>query len=239
MKEILALSAHEFTIRHLAPDLKSVPGLHELVNSPEWESKEVKNIRRTYVAEFSLDGLNFIFKIPRARDRRPWERLLTLFRAADVERFSHSMLELKAMGIPGPQPVMLGLRRRLGMVTHSFIIYRKLEGQAAANEQDIEKVCHTLTNLHQRGYLRRDALLRNFILTPDGQVGLIDFRLSQPRALAKARMGLECDKLLSSAPTAAQYLDMSYRTRPDYRLLRWLQQVDLAFKALKRTVRGR
>lgn len=233
------LPAGHMTIQHLGDDLQDFASLQAIKDAagPDW--REIKNIRRTYVAEFSLRGQDYMFKIPRARDLRPWERMLTLFRAPDVERFSQSMDQLLALGIPGPRPVMLGLHRRFGMVTHSFIIYRKLEGHAAKDESEIEQVCRALDALHEQGYLRRDALLRNFVITPDGQVGLIDFRLSRPGVLAQAKKGLECDKLISSAPTAIEYLDMSYRERLGYRFLKGLQQADMALKTVKRALRGR
>lgn len=245
MEELKLIPPQKFAIEyfssaHTAPleRILTSDRMLNVENEPESQWQVIKDIRRTFVSEFTLQHkaifLRCIFKIPRARNRRNWERLLTLFRPPDVVRALRSMELAEQLGVTAPRPILAATRRQFGMVTHSYMVYEKLDGHTPKSHADIQQVCELLTDLHRKGWLRRDALLRNFLIIGENRVGLIDFRLSRPRLLVKARQGLECEKLISSTPVAEQYLDSDYRQLVSFRFLSGLHRLKMFIKRVKK-----
>lgn len=185
--------------------------------------------RRTLSARFEINEDRFILKISRGRNRRLWERVLSFFRGSDVARIYQGMLALEKMKIPGTRPVLMAQKIVAGMTIDSFLIYEYLEGRTCT-EDDSELIAKIILNLHELGYMRRDIHLLNFLMTSNGQIGLIDFRLSKPRMLKKIQFDFELIQMLKSIPSTREYI-------PQARLTTYNLKIAMAFYSIKTCIR--
>jgi len=164
--------------------------------------------RRTLSARFQFKQDDFVIKIPRARNSRFWERMLTLFRGSEVARLYQGMLDLKRLGVSGTYPVLMAEKKILGITVDGFLIYNFLEGRPST-AVDAPAIAKAVLGLHEMGYVRRDIHLGNFLITPDNRVGMIDFRLSKPRLLKQFSLDLELVQMLRAIPSTGQYIPKS------------------------------
>jgi serine/threonine protein kinase len=98
----------------------------------------------------------------------------------------------------------------MGMTVDSFLIYEYLEGRPCT-DADAKPIAEAILELHNLGYMRRDIHLGNFLITPNGQLGMIDFRISHPQIFRQLRLDLELVQMLSSIPSTRKHV-------PDKRL---------------------
>jgi len=164
------------------------------------EIEVFKNDRQTYSALIRLDGQFYVLKIPRERNNRLWQRLLSLFRSSEAVRHYHSMVRLRDLGFNGPEPVLALEQRRLGAVVDSCLLYRFRKGRKATRE-DAALVLPYLLALHEAGYLRNDPHAKNYLID-DGNVVFIDFRLKRPIFLRRFRLHRELAQFLKTSPSA-------------------------------------
>ncbi len=159
---------------------------------------------RTYIARIEIDGQDCIYKVPRGRNKRRWERLLTLFREGETFRHFRSMARLIDLGFRAPEPVLAAQRRSRGMVVDSWLLYRFVEGKKAGSG-DAGPITRELLRLHEMGYLRRDPHAKNYLVA-DGGIVFVDSRLTRPRVLNHLRTRLELAKYLRTTPEGWEHL---------------------------------
>ncbi len=101
---------------------------------------------------------------------------------------------IRAMGIPTPQPIAIGVRRRAGFLQSSLIVLEKLQGAItlesfmktglpsmgiAERRRFIRLVGRFYREIHSKGVFQRDFGWRNILIRPGGPEGflfyLIDF----------------------------------------------------------------
>lgn len=145
--------------------------------------------KQTFSGSFLYHGQRMVLKIPRGRNSRYWERLLTWFRPGESFKIYDSHVELQNQPFTVPKPVLAAERRRLGAVVDGFVIYEYLQGKIA-EEEDAQQVVDTLLELHARGYVRNDPQLSNFVIGEHG-IGLIDFKLGKPVLFGRLRRYFE------------------------------------------------
>lgn len=193
--------------------------------------------RRTLSAQMMCAGQSLLLKVPRARNGRKWERFLTRFRDSDAFRTMHHLELMRSMGFAAPEPVLAGERRAGGVVVDSFVCYRFVEGRRAVPD-DAGAILTALQALHQRGYLRSDAQLANFLIV-DGNVTFIDFRLKRPRWLPGLQQAREIDRFLRSCPDARRLLHPDQAASGWLRLASILENFSFGLREVKRNVRNR
>jgi len=194
-----------------------------------------KDDSQTYSAQISIDGNRFILKIPRNRNNRPWERFLTLFRSSEAVRHYHSMGKLIQLGFQAPEPVLAAEKRVNGVVTDAFLLYCFAEGRNAG-EADIPQVTSELIRLHETGYMRRDAHLKNYLMQ-DGEVVFIDFRLTRPRLFRQIRLQRELVIFLVTTPQALAHVPVEIQESLSFRIARRLHTLFAALKRSRRRIR--
>lgn len=190
---------------------------------------------RTLSAKVSFRDEALMLKVPRARNGRWWERLLTLFRGSDAVRSLQHLEKMVALGLSAPAPVMAGELREAGFVIDSFLCYRFVDGRRA-EPADAPRVLEALRALHQRGHLRTDAQIANFLMTEDSVV-FIDFRLKKPWFLPALQKARELDRFIRSCPEAYSLLTESEASSWWFRLARWLEDLSFGTRRLKRWFR--
>src|SRR5690554_6071312 len=174
--DLFMKSAFQVVLYDRSPEVAALAEVLS-VGEPEYEVV-YKDNRHSFVASAISGERRLFVKVPRGRDRRTGERVMTLFHGGETIRYAQSMQTLHELGFVTPRPLAYGLRKRLGVVVESFLIYEGLDGRVASND-DAPNVARVINRLHDHGYVRRDAIRRNFLITDKG-VGLIDFRLSKP-----------------------------------------------------------
>lgn len=197
---------------------------------------ELKNNRHNFVArvdDSSPHGL--VLKIPRKRNKRTWERLMTLFRNGEALRVFDSHCRLQQLGFHCPDPVLAAEKRRYGMVTDSFILYRYLPGTPASSG-DAAAVSSELMALHEKGYTRGDPKAINFLVS-DGQVAFIDFKLSRPRLFRQHNFRMEYAHFLHTMPEGLRYLSAEEQQATAFRFAVWLRRTISDLKRKKRVWR--
>lgn len=193
---------------------------------------------RTLSARVRVGGHTLLLKVPRARNRRRWERLLSLFRGSDALRTFRHLERMAGLGLQAPEPLIAGELRRYGMVTDSFVCYRFIEGRRP-NGEDAPAVLRALRVLHSQGYLRSDAQLANFLISDDGEVVFIDFRLKRPRVFPRLQKARELDRFLRSCPEARHHLTPEESGSLWLQIAHSLENLSFARRNLKRQLRGR
>lgn len=193
--------------------------------------------QQTFIGRFFFGQRQLILKIPRGRNRRYWERCLTLIRRGESARVFDGMLKLRELGFLGPTPVIAAECRRLGVVVESFLIYEYLEGSRPKPEE-AQAVLDTLLRLHRFRYTRRDAKLDNFVRVGDA-IAMIDFRLKKPILFSALQCHLELAKFLRACPNKQLVLPnavvASYWYKTAVRLDRLLWDV----RSFRRKLKGR
>lgn len=180
-----------------------------------------KDHQRTLSARIQLNDQSIMLKIPRARNRRNWERFLTLFRSGEGVRIHRNLTLLQELGLNAPYPLLAGEKRKFGFVVDSFACYAFEEGQPAG-ANDAEKVLLALLHLHQLGYIRTDPQSANFLLSDRGVV-FIDFRLKKPMMFPALNKNLELAKFLRVYPEARNFLPTNKARSLSFRFAEWLE----------------
>ncbi|GAB5479625.1 MAG: hypothetical protein Marn2KO_30920 [Marinobacter nauticus] len=192
--------------------------------------------RRTLSARIETDTHGaLMLKVPRARNGRRWERMLTFFRGSDAVRSFHQLEKMKAMGFAAPDPVLACEKRQSGVVVDAFLCYRFVDGRPA-EAGDAGLVLDALRRLHRAGYLRTDAQRANFLMDGD-QVVFIDFRLKRPRFFASLQKARELDRFIRSCPESAVHLTDQERASLWLRLAHRLENLSFAIRESKRDIR--
>ena len=201
----------------------------------------LKDSRHCWAARIAIGGRDLVLKVPRARNRRAWERFLTLFRAGESIRQHRSIATLAKLGTRGPEPILGAERREAGRVVDGFFLYGYIPGRQASSG-DTRAVAEALLELHGQGYLRGDPQAQNYLID-EGRVRFIDFKIVRPRLLVRTRLLMEYSKFLESLPFGYRYLDRVTRDSRAFRLANALQAGLSCTRRLRRRlkdqVRGR
>ncbi len=175
-----------------------------------------KDERKGLVAVFTDPGLGkLVLKIPRARNRRGWERFLTLFRDGEAFRRFRDLRRMRALGFNCARPVLAAEKRVRGMVVDGFYVYRYISGRLADN-RDYRLIVPELLRLHHRGYIRRDPKSDNYIIADGGRVFFIDFKLKKPRIFNRVRCVTEYRRFLRSCPEGIAFREQVPGSRATY-----------------------
>lgn len=140
----------------------------------------LKNNYRSYVFIVTIDGVKYVFKNPRDKNRRRWIRFLTLFRKSEAVAALQSMQALLSLGILTTKPIASIEKRSFGMAVDSWMVYEYLEANPI-NTSDISKSYDLLCDLHRAGYLHGNPQEQNFLKTNDGEIVVIDAKLKRFR----------------------------------------------------------
>ena len=140
--------------------------------------KVLKDDNRSRVLLVNYQGEKLVVKEPKEKNRRKWQRFLSVFRG------SSSYLELKncnkiiESGFLGAEGVLAVEKTNKFWVEGSYFVSTYIEGSEGGIEY-LEKIAQELAGIHRRGYLHGDSQLVNFMVGEDGRIYLIDCKLSK------------------------------------------------------------
>jgi glycosyltransferase involved in cell wall biosynthesis len=137
-----------------------------------------KDTTRSLVQQIEIDGRSFVFKVPREKNNRKWQRFLSIFRGGESFREFKALLKAESKGFPAPRPVAAMEIRKAFCVVDSFLIMESLEGRIATKD-DAKPVSDLLNRIHDEGFLHGDAHLSNFIVSKDDRIFTVDCSLKK------------------------------------------------------------
>lgn len=210
--------------------------LDDLIEKSYTVKQTFKDSRSTYAAHLQLGKNNIVHKIPRARLRRPWEKLITLIRDCESIRTFNNLLLMDQLGFHAPNPLLAGEKRKRGFVTDSFCCYRFEKGHPAGPD-DARRVVLELLKLHDKGYLRTDAKAANFLITED-TVTFIDFRLTKPVLFPKLNKEMELARLARVYPESLPHIPKKVCNSPSFKFATWLELKKIKIKTIRRRIRS-
>ncbi|MBN1840593.1 MAG: hypothetical protein JW802_11220 [Campylobacterales bacterium] len=216
-----AFTYKEHEIISTLPKDEAIKLFDSLMEKRYTVTNNFKDGSKCLVQKIKIDGFDeMVFKIPRSRSRRTWERMLTLFRESEAFRNHESMLTLETLGLKGAIPILAAQKRFRGVVLESFFTYSFVEGKAP-KEEETPKVLEAMNTLHEKGYTRSDPKLQNFIMH-EGEVYFIDFRLKKPRFFSKMERTLNLCKFFQTLPNDTHYMNREQKNSLFFKAMyRW------------------
>ena len=140
--------------------------------------KVLKDDNRSRVLLVNYQGEKLVVKEPREKNRRRWQRFLSIFRG------SSSYLELKncnkiiESGFLGARGILAVEKTNKFWVEDSYFVSSYIEG-SEGDIDHLEEIARELEKIHSKGYLHGDSQLVNFMVGEDERVYLIDCKLSK------------------------------------------------------------
>ncbi|MEX2335853.1 MAG: lipopolysaccharide core heptose(II) kinase RfaY [Fulvivirga sp.] len=180
-------------------------GFFIIVNEEKYTIKKVlKEHHRSMVYHVSINGREYILKIPVEKNNGWWIRFTTLFRSGEAFKNIQGMMKYHELGLPTTKPVMAAEKREYGMVIDSWLLYEYLDGEPCLEKEEYyPMVVATLKQIHAKGYLHGDPQIRNFLYKDDG-IYVIDSN-PKPAGLFNFAKAYEFAYLRKSAPGIENY----------------------------------
>lgn len=147
----------------------------EIKNKNYKTLKVFKDNHRSYVALIEIDNKKMVYKEPREKNRRKWQRFLSIFRGSESYREYKNIMQAKNLGFPAPQPYLAVERKKFCMSKFSYYVYEYIEGRESKTE-DIDMIREILDSIHSKGYLHGDSQVMNFLINED-KIYIIDTKL--------------------------------------------------------------
>lgn len=137
--------------------------------------RTLKDDSRSLVEVIRINGKRYVLKVPKEKNRRKWQRFLSIFRGGESMRECKQLEKLMLNGFNAPRPFLALEKRRFGMTVDSLSVSEYIESRAST-EKDIDIVCSSLREIHKKGFLHGDSQIENFLVT-DSRIYLIDCKL--------------------------------------------------------------
>lgn len=147
--------------------------LYKAVESGDYKTVKVfKDDQRSYVALIEIDGENYVYKEPREKNRRGWQRFLSIFRGSESRREFQNIEKIGKLGFNSAIPYLAVERKKAGMSVDSYYISSYIDGRDGSVD-DIDIISEELGKIHSMGYLHGDSHVANFMIK-DKKVYIID-----------------------------------------------------------------
>lgn len=139
--------------------------------------RSLKTGKRSEVKEVKYRKKDIVVKIPVEKNRRKWQRFLSIFRKSEVISILESMKILQENGILTNNPIAAYEKKEFGMVIDSFAVYGYVNGDVVT-KHECKEVVELIKKIHNTGYLHSDTQVRNFLKCGD-KIAVIDAKLKR------------------------------------------------------------
>ncbi|MBQ3437456.1 MAG: lipopolysaccharide biosynthesis protein [Fusobacterium sp.] len=137
-------------------------------NNPK-KIKILKDDHRSLVYTFSFENRIYVYKEPKEKNRRKWQKILSIFRGRESKREYKQMEKILNLGLKTAIPIFY---------TKDYLIYEFVKG-TKPKESDLDLVIETLKKIHSLGYLHGDSHLDNFIIDEKNEIYIIDSKFQK------------------------------------------------------------
>ncbi len=213
-------------------DEKSIKLYDKIKNTCYNILKVLKDDQRSYVALIEIDGEKYVYKEPREKNRRKWQRFLSIFRGSESKREYQNIKKIIEAGFNGATPYFALEKRKWLISVDSYLLYSYIKGSEAKVE-DINLVLEELKKIHNKGYLHGDSHMANFLVNNE-KVYLIDTKLIK-NIYGKFGEIFELITLEDSSPISLKYDKESFYYKGAILLKKYL----LGLGDLKKRIRGK
>ena len=134
--------------------------------------KVFKDDQRSYVALLEIGGEQYVYKEPREKNRRKWQRFLSIFRGSESRREYKNIKKIQKLGFNSATPYMAVEKKKGPIVVDSYYISSYIDGRDGS-VKDINLISKELEKIHSMGYLHGDSHVANFMIKGD-EVYIID-----------------------------------------------------------------
>ena len=133
--------------------------------------KVLKNDHRSYVYMFELDNKKYVYKEPKEKNNRKWQKFLNFFRGSESKREFFQMKKINMLGLKTATPIYF---------EKEFLIYEFIEGHKP-DLDEVNNVVEELKKIHSLGYLHGDSHLDNFLISDKSEkiVYIIDSKFQK------------------------------------------------------------
>ncbi|MDR1042017.1 MAG: hypothetical protein LBR80_17985 [Deltaproteobacteria bacterium] len=184
-----------------------VQGTRLVTVSPSRVVHRVAYLGREFVIKFDRDVLK--------REKKPEKRLFYYFFGTQYSRLIDKTFEAVRKGCQAVQEIFLVAEKMKGrFCEQAWIVSEYVPGHSFAREEYvegspvvfrrpgpwIENVCDSLLTLHEYGIASNDADICNFVVTPEGQVKVIDLNLTGPMFMCKVNDVLKLRRNCGDVP---------------------------------------
>ena len=121
--------------------------------------KVLKDDHRSYVYVFEVarDNKKYVYKEPKEKNTRKWQKFLNFFRGSESKREYYQMKRINSLGLKTAKPIFY---------CKDYLIYEYIEGNKPTVD-DIDLVVKELQKIHSMGYLHGDSHIDNFLISPE------------------------------------------------------------------------
>ncbi|WP_157493904.1 lipopolysaccharide core heptose(II) kinase RfaY [Fulvivirga imtechensis] len=149
--------------------------LFDMISEGQYTIKSpLKEHHRSDVYKIEINKQEYVLKTPKEKNKKWWIRFTTLFRDGEAFKNIKGMFKYEELGLHTTKPVMAAEKRKLGMVTDSWLLYEFLDGESCLDREEFyPMVVKELKLIHSKGYLHGDPQIRNF-LHRSSQIYVID-----------------------------------------------------------------
>lgn len=198
--------------------------------------KILKDDQRSYVALISIDGQKMIYKEPKEKNNRIWQRFLSIFRGGESSREFINSEKIQEFGFLGAEPILAVEQYKKKMCVFSFFLMDYIESHHAAIEE-ADMVKKELDKIHSKGFLHGDSQLSNFMIN-ENEVYLIDCKLTKNHWSFLGKMW----EFLYLEKSCYRSLDSKYSETFIYKLLkkadRMIDNFNYKRKKIKKRLKG-
>ena len=188
--------------------------------------KVLKDDYRSYVYVFAVDGDNkkYVYKEPKEKNTRKWQKFLNFFRGSESKREYCQMKKINSLGLKTAKPVFY---------SKDYLIYEYIEGNKPTIDY-IDLVVKELQKIHSMGYLHGDSHIDNFLIAPNKEIYIIDSKF-QKNKYGKFGQIFEMMYLEDSVGIEIDYDKKSFYYKGAMSLRKYLT----FFSKLKNIIRGK
>ena len=188
--------------------------------------KVLKDDHRSYVYVFEVarDNKKYVYKEPKEKNTRKWQKFLNFFRGSESKREYYQMKRINSLGLKTTKPIFY---------CKDYLIYEYIEGNKPTVD-DIDLVVKELQKIHSMGYLHGDSHIDNFLISPEKEIYIIDSKF-QKNKYGKFGAIFEMMYLEDSVGIKIDYDKKSFYYKGAMSLRKYLT----FFSKLKNIIRGK
>lgn len=168
-----------------------------------------------------------ILKQPGRRYKNLRNRILALIKPTEALAQHKSICLLKKLGFNGPEPILAAEKKIFCVAVDGMLLYSFIKGEKinVEDQEQIKKVACTLISIHNKGYIRNDPRPNNFLISEEGEVFFIDFKLNKPVFFKKTKIRNEFHKLMRKHPETENYLSEKERNSLGFQLTKRIKNM--------------
>jgi len=142
------------------------------------EIKEVfKDNQRSKVGLLDFKGEELVFKIPREKNSRRWQRFISPIRGSEARREFLQSEKVEKEGFKSFKPILAVEKKKGIFVVDSYFICTYLKAEEGSFKY-VERIKKELKRIHSKGFLHGDSQLVNFMIDKEN-IYIIDTKLSK------------------------------------------------------------